>query len=170
MNRKLAVLVVVLEACSSDQTTGGASAPDASVTPPPPPPAPNPPPPPPPPADSGACKGKTIADAGETCTGFGKGDPCTPECGLYGYVCINGGPPGFTGCYQMSGGSLGETYCCPKNDCVAEPDQDKFCADAGAKPHLFQCPPDGSGGFVKPANAGCAKTDPLGPYDYYCCP
>jgi hypothetical protein len=174
VNRKLTIVAAMLfEACSSDDPSPGISTPDASTesaapAPQPPPPPPNPPPPPP--VDAGACpKGKSIPDAGETCTGFGKGDPCTPECGLYGYVCVNGGPPGFTGCLQMSGGSFGETYCCPKNDCVAEPDQDSHCSGAGGKPHLFQCPPNGDGGFVAPA-AGCATTTPLGPYDYYCCP
>src|SRR5207249_6587868 len=114
-NRKLALLAPIFvtalfEACSSDDSTPAAGGPDASSDSPSPPPEPPPANPPPPPAEAGACpKGKTIPDAGETCTGFGKGDPCTPECGLYGYVCVNGGPPGFTGCLQMSGGSFGET-------------------------------------------------------------
>lgn len=120
-----------------------------------------------------ACTGgKTIADSGETCTGFGKGDPCdtcTPA--GYGYVCIGGGPPNIAGCLQVRATSFGETYCCPTNDCVAEPDQDSKCNGKAGKPHRYQCPPtDADGGFAK-APQGCVDVStPADPYPYYCCP
>jgi hypothetical protein len=168
----LLLVVGALHACSSDATTGSTplDAGDEGTTPLPPPPAPPPQDAASEDASSSACpQGKSTADAGETCTGFGKGDPCTPECGLYGYVCFNGGPPGFTGCLRVSSTSFGDTYCCAENKCVAEPDQDSHCAGAAGKPHLYQCPPDGTdGGSVAPP-AGCATTTPLGPYAYYCC-
>lgn len=142
-------LALLLCACSSATTTpasdGGPSA-DAGVDASPD-------------ADAGT------SPAGETCTGFGTGDPCGAN-GLptYGYVCVGGGPPGFTGCKKASDSSLGQTWCCPANDCVAEPDQDSKCSGA-ATPHLFQCPT----GATPPA--ACAKTTVSGsPYDYVCCP
>src|SRR4051794_34339243 len=54
--------------------------------------------------DANCLKGKVLPSTGETCIGFGKGSPCDPLCGLgaYGYVCFNGGPPGFAGCIQAS--------------------------------------------------------------------
>lgn len=122
--------------------------------------------------DASCAQGKVVPDKGETCTGFGKGTGCDTACGLpaYGYVCFNGGPPGFTGCVQASSSPLGETYCCPDNKCVPQPDQDKSCTTAG-KTHRFQCPPDGTGGNVAPP-AGCvdggAGSSAL--ELYYCCP
>lgn len=117
---------------------------------------------------------KAATSTGETCTGFGEtGDPCDPACGLprYGYLCFNGGPPGFAGCVQVRATSLGETYCCPNNDCVAEPDQDARCSGASGKPHLYQCPPEGKdGGAAAPASDCVAEPVPGSPYPYYCCP
>jgi hypothetical protein len=122
--------------------------------------------------EAGNDAGSDAAKSGETCTGFGKGSPCG-DAGLplYGYICVNGGPPGFVGCVQASASAFGETYCCPSNDCVAEPDQDPQCTGVSGKPHLYQCPPDGTdGGSVAPT-AGCAaKSLPGSPYAYYCCP
>jgi hypothetical protein len=111
---------------------------------------------------------KVLPDKGETCVGFGKGTPCDTACGLpaYGYVCFNGGPPGFAGCVQASStGSFGDTYCCPENKCVPQPDQDKECKTAG-KPHRYQCPPD-----VAPAS-GCTPIDAGGSAveNFTCCP
>ncbi len=124
--------------------------------------------------DSSCPTPKTMPATGETCTGFGAtSDPCDPACGLpaYGYVCFNGGPPGFTGCVQARASSLGDTYCCPKNDCVAEPDQDSQCNGVTGKPHLFQCPPDGTDGGSVPIPSGCsAKAVGGSPYAYACCP
>jgi hypothetical protein len=119
---------------------------------------------------------KTVPATGETCTGFGSSaDTCDPVCGLpaYGYVCFNGGPPGLSGCVQVRSSSLGETYCCANNACVAEPDQDTQCAAVSGKPHLYQCPPDGTdGGTVAPAGgSACAAQVVAGsPYAYFCCP
>jgi hypothetical protein len=124
--------------------------------------------------DSGCPTPRTMPATGETCTGFGKESPCEPACGLpaYGYVCFNGGPPGFNGCVQVRSSSLGETYCCPHNDCVAEPDQDKQCSGVSGKPHLYQCPPsDVDGGAVAPPSGSCASKSIGGSrYAYYCCP
>jgi hypothetical protein len=120
-----------------------------------------------------ACTGgKPVADAGETCTGFGQKDPCdkcTP--GGYGYVCFGGGPPNIAGCQLVRSSSFGETYCCPKNDCVAEPDQDSKCRGKAGTPHRYQCPPtNDDGGFATPP-AGCVNAStPADPYPYYCCP
>jgi hypothetical protein len=122
--------------------------------------------------DANCPKPKTAPSTGETCIGFGKGTPCDTACGLpaYGYVCINGGPPGFAGCVQASTSSFGESYCCPDNKCVPQPDQDKECKSA-ATPHRYQCPPDGTGGNVAPA-AGCADAGGGGSAveKFYCCP
>ena len=121
-----------------------------------------------------ACPATKVAPStGETCVGFGAGTGCDTACGLpaYGYVCFNGGPPGFTGCVQASStGSFGDTYCCPDNRCVPQPDQDKQCTTAG-KPHRYQCPPDGAGGNVAPPT-GCADGGSGGTAleRFYCCP
>ena len=123
--------------------------------------------------DANCPKPKVLAATGQTCVGFGAGSPCDPGCGLpaYGYVCFNGGPPGFTGCVQASStGSFGDTYCCPKNDCVAQPDQDTMCGAAG-KPHRFQCPPDGAGNAVSPpAGCGDGGAGATALEKFYCCP
>ena len=123
--------------------------------------------------DANCPKGKVLPSTGETCIGFGKGSPCDPACGLgeYGYVCFNGGPPGFTGCIQASStGSFGDTYCCPQNRCVPQPDLDSKCRTAG-QPHHYQCPPDGTGGAVAPP-AGCGDGGSGGSAveKFYCCP
>jgi hypothetical protein len=120
---------------------------------------------------------KVVAAAGETCVGFGKHpDPCDTACGIpaYGYACFEGSPPGFTGCVQArDNGILGETYCCPDNACVAQPDQDGMCAgvEGGGKPKRYQCPPNDSGGNVAPP-AGCVEHNSGGsPVEkFYCCP
>jgi hypothetical protein len=122
--------------------------------------------------DASCPKGKVLPSTGETCIGFGKGSPCDTACGLpaYGFVCFNGGPPGFAGCVQASSSSFGESYCCPDNRCVPQPDQDKECKAAGT-PHRYQCPPDGMGGSVAPP-AGCADAGGGGSAveRFYCCP
>lgn len=122
-------------------------------------------------SEGGACTGTVKPATGETCVGFGKKDPCNVACGEYGYVCFNGGPPGFTGCYQMSASAFGETYCCAQNKCVAEPDQDGMCAAVAGKPHRYQCPPDGTGSNVAPP-PGCQETGSGGTEleKFFCCP
>jgi hypothetical protein len=123
-------------------------------------------------ADSSCPPGKVVPDKGETCVGFGKGTPCGTTCGLppYGYVCLNGGPPGFAGCVQASSTSFGETYCCPENKCVPQPDQDTQCKTAG-KGHRYQCPPDGNGGSVAPpANCVDGGSGGSAVERFYCCP
>ncbi len=124
--------------------------------------------------DAGACPTPIVRPStGETCIGFGTGDPCKKACGLpaFGYVCFNGGPPGFAGCVQASSTSaFGDTYCCPDDRCVAQPDQDGMCKTAG-KSHRFQCPPDGAGGNVAPAS-GCVDGGFGGSAleHFFCCP
>lgn len=103
--------------------------------------------------------------------GFGKGTPCNAGCGEYGYVCFNGGPPGFAGCLELTdNGQFGSTYCCPQNKCVPQPDQDGMCTAPG-KTHRYQCPPDGIGGNVAPP-AGCVDAGSGGTAveRFYCCP
>lgn len=123
--------------------------------------------------EAGLC-GPIVTTPGETCVGFGaKAETCDPSCEQpYGYICFDGAPPGFEGCRKVTDSAFGQTYCCPKNDCVAQPDQEAACSDVAGKPHRFQCPPDGSGGHVAPA-AGCEETGPGGGSDvekFYCCP
>jgi len=124
--------------------------------------------------DAGGCPTPIVRPStGETCIGFGAGDPCKKACGLpaFGYVCFNGGPPGFAGCVQASSTSaFGDTYCCPDDRCVAQPDQDGMCKTA-AKSHRFQCPPDGAGGNVAPAS-GCVDGGFGGSAleHFFCCP
>lgn len=124
-------------------------------------------------ADAGSCsKGKVRPATGETCVGYGKGSPCSAECGEYGYVCFqNGGPPGFAGCLLINdNGQFGQTYCCTENKCVAQPDEDGKCTTPG-KTHRYQCPPDGNGGHVAPP-AGCADggAGDTALERFYCCP
>ena len=123
-------------------------------------------------SEGGAC-GPIVTTPGETCVGFGA-DPetCDPACEApYGYVCYEGAPPSFEGCRKASESALGQTYCCPKNDCVAQPDQDAMCNGTAGKPHRFQCPPNGSGGNVAPP-AGCEEkgSGATEVEKYYCCP
>lgn len=117
-------------------------------------------------ASDGGTTGK-----GETCIGFAKGSPCgAAELPDYGYVCVNGSPPGIAGCKLASSSSFGDTYCCAENKCVAQPDQDKECK-GGKPPHRFQCPPQGdSGANVAPA-AGCVSAGGGGGLEaFFCCP
>jgi len=122
--------------------------------------------------EAGTC-GPIVTTPGETCVGFGA-DPetCDPTCEQpYGYVCFDGAPPEFEGCRKVTDSAFGQTYCCPENRCVAQPDQDAMCGGVTGKPHRFQCPPNGSGGNVAPP-AGCAETG-SGQTElekFYCCP
>lgn len=124
-----------------------------------------------PPHDAAACVGPIATTPGETCIGFGAApETCDPACGQpFGYVCFDGGPPGMEGCREQSVSGFGNTYCCPKNECVAQPDQDTECPDA-SKPRRFQCPPEG-GGHVEPP-PGCVETGSgeTALEKFYCCP
>jgi hypothetical protein len=109
---------------------------------------------------------------GESCVGFAQGTPCGAS-GLpaYGYVCVHGSPPGIAGCVlASSAGSFGDTWCCNENLCVAQPDQDGACVDAGV-PHRFQGPPSGDAGWVA-APAACVAASGGGSAleKFYCCP
>lgn len=120
------------------------------------------------------CPGTTPqSQPGETCVGFGpSADSCKNACGRsYGYVCVDGGPPGFTDCVRVSSSFLGETYCCTEDTCVAQPDQDKECSGVAGKPHRYQCPAGDDGGTVTPA-AGCQEKGSGGSSaeKFYCCP
>jgi hypothetical protein len=117
---------------------------------------------------SANCPGEIKTGNGETCIGYGTGSTCDPQCGQpYGYVCANGPPPGFTGCREVSKSALGNSYCCPKNDCVAQPDQNAVCNDAGAgKTKRYQCPP----GSTPPAGCVEHKSGGTNLEKLYCCP
>jgi hypothetical protein len=127
-----------------------------------------------------SCVGPIVTTSGETCIGFGPTDTCDPSCGQpFGYICFNGAPPGFTGCReQRVSASLGNTYCCPKNDCVAMPDRDQECASTAGKPHRFQCPPNDNpsdGGpptsFATPPGGCVEKGSGATELErFYCCP
>jgi hypothetical protein len=110
---------------------------------------------------------------GETCVGFGGSSECEQAgCGRFGYLCIGGGPPGFAGCSEKSTSAFGNSYCCPKNDCVAQPDQNDACNDApGGLTKRYQCPPNGASGHVAPP-AGCVehKSGQTALEKMYCCP
>ncbi len=125
------------------------------------------------PTSDAGCGRPVVTTPGETCIGFGpKDDPCDPACGQpYGYVCFEGAPPGFASCSLARETSLGQTYCCTKNDCVAQPDLDSMCNGVSGKPHRYQCPPDGDGGHAT-APAGCVeKGSGSTPIErFYCCP
>ena len=141
------------DAASSDKDSQVSTPPDSSTQP-----------------DASNCPGEIKTGNGETCIGYGTGSTCEPSCGQpYGYVCFNGPPPSFTGCREVSKSALvGNSYCCPKNDCVAQPDQNAACGDAGAgKTKRFQCPP---GSSAPPA--GCVEHNSGGTNleKFYCCP
>jgi hypothetical protein len=122
----------------------------------------------------GTCPfGTQFQSNGETCVGFGVSSECEAagSCGRYGYLCINGGPPGITGCTEKSTSAFGNSYCCPTNPCVAQPDQNGACGDAGAgKTKRFQCPPEGGGHATPPG--GCVEHTSGGTAleRFYCCP
>lgn len=126
--------------------------------------------------DDGACPGPIVTTTnGETCTGFGtQGGTCDPSCGQpYGYICFEGAPPNIKGCReQRVSATLGNTYCCPKNECVERPDRTIDCAAVAGKKRHFQCPPlPGDAGNVT-APAGCVETNSgsSSVEKYYCCP
>jgi hypothetical protein len=182
LSAALLISGAIIEACDSDDATGTSSAPEteggtgdggaggpgkdgepATDAPATPDVA----------AEGGSCRGPIVTGNGETCIGHGKGSSCDPACGQpYGYLCVDGPPPGFSGCRETQTSALGNSYCCPKNECVAEPDQNGVCADADAgKTKRFQCPPDESGGHVAPPS-GCVEHN-SGPTElekFYCCP
>jgi hypothetical protein len=124
---------------------------------------------------SQTCGPNNATKNGETCIGFGpKPETCDAGCNPNGYVCFGGGPPGFTNCHEIRVSAIvGNTYCCSENKCVAEPDQDQQCLDAGAgKTHRFQCPPNENGsGNVAPPN-GCVehKSGTTAVEKFFCCP
>lgn len=182
----IGLAVIALEACSDDDTTGATGTPEAGAA-----------------SDAstrddgsngteddagatgdggtrqdgsaGTCGPNNASKSGETCIGFGaKPESCDAGCNPYGYVCFGGGPPAFTNCHEIrTSAVIGNTYCCSENKCVAEPDQDQQCLDAGAgKTHRYQCPPNESGsGNVAPPN-GCVEhvSGTSAIEKFYCCP
>lgn len=110
---------------------------------------------------------------GETCTGYGEGDPCDPACAVprYGYVCVGGSPPGLAGCRLLrEGGVIGSTYCCPDLACVRQPDQDALCAAEGPRSRRFQCAAHADGGLEATPPADCREVgDALPGSRFYCC-
>jgi hypothetical protein len=126
-------------------------------------------------SNNGTCGPNNASKTGETCIGFGaKPESCDAGCNPYGYVCFGGGPPAFANCHEMRVSAIvGNTYCCSENKCVAEPDQDQQCLDAGAgKTHRYQCPPNENGsGNVTPPN-GCVEhvSGTTAVEKFFCCP
>ena len=123
--------------------------------------------------DAAACEGPIKTGNGETCVGYGTSESCPEGCGQpYGYVCFDGPPPGFTGCRETRVHALlGNNYCCPDNDCVAQPDQNAMCSGVAGKPKRYQCPPASGGGNVAPPS-GCEEhgSGATNVEKYYCCP
>lgn len=124
--------------------------------------------------DAATCPFNTqFSSNGETCVGFGVSAECEQAgCGRYGYVCFGGGPPNITGCSEKSTGAYGNSYCCPTNECVAQPDQNAQCNDAPAGLRKrYQCPPNGIGGHVAPPT-GCVehKSGETAVERMFCCP
>lgn len=186
----IGLAAVVLEACSDDDTTGATGTPEAGTSGNDATTSRSDGSNPDPDDDSGSsgndggtkqdgsngtCGPNNASKNGETCIGFGaKADSCDAGCNPYGYVCFGGGPPAFANCHEIrTSAVIGNTYCCSENKCVAEPDQDPQCLDAGAgKTHRYQCPPNenGSGNVAPPAgcvehNAGSSAVE-----KFYCCP
>jgi hypothetical protein len=131
-----------------------------------------------PPKDAGPyakdCPGtKPQTQGGETCVGFGStGSTCAKACGRpYGFVCVDGGPPGFTDCVRVSTSFLGDTYCCTENACVAMPDRNADCNGVAGKPKRYQCPVGDDGG-AQAAPAGCTEkgSGASSAEKFYCCP
>ena len=120
----------------------------------------------------GCSSGEIVTQEGDTCAAFGAGVPCDPACNIppYGYVCSNGGPPGFAGCVRMSNSALlGGTYCCPDLRCVRVVSRDSACTDAGSASHLYQCATASDGGLVSSPASGCIEVHGLPVYRYFCC-
>lgn len=121
-----------------------------------------------------SCEGAIKTGAGETCVGYGTSpESCPASCGQpYGYVCFGGPPPGFTGCRETRTSSVvGNNYCCPTNDCVAQPDRGADCSGVAGKPNRYQCPPTGAGAWATPP-AGCIEkgSGASAVEKFYCCP
>lgn len=118
----------------------------------------------------GCPSGVVVAEAGDTCAGFGAASPCDTACGLppYGYVCTGGAPPNLSGCLRVSASAFGDTFCCPDLACVRVPSKDTECS--GGTPRLFQCPTTGDGGLMAAPAAGCQEVTGLPVYRYFCCP
>ncbi|MBI2393302.1 MAG: hypothetical protein HYV09_27205 [Deltaproteobacteria bacterium] len=124
--------------------------------------------------DAVTCEGSIETGAGETCVGYGASPESCPEsCGQpYGYVCFGGPPPGFTGCRETRVSTvLGNNYCCPTNDCVAQPDRSADCTGVAGKPKRYQCPQAGAGAWATPPT-GCVEhgSGASAVEKFYCCP
>lgn len=119
-------------------------------------------------SDAACMMGTAANKTGETCVGFGRGQPCSNACGAFGYVCFNGGPPNLNGCREMRTSGLGNTYCCPDLACVRQPDQDNKCPNP--RPQRYQCLDADAGAPMPPA--GCqedvAARQPGS--RFFCCP
>jgi hypothetical protein len=116
------------------------------------------------------------ADGGETCIGFGPGEPCTAQCGYppYGFVCTGGEPSLPTGCVLARASSLGDTFCCATLACTRVALRDEKCATKAQK-KLYQCFGDADAGVVATPPVGCVElvNDPeltSAKSRGYCCP
>lgn len=111
---------------------------------------------------------------GETCIGFGAKAPCgTGGKPAYGYVCVDGSPPGIAGCALASKSIAGETYCCTQLACVAQPDRDAVDCKSAQRPHRFQCAVDGADALLAQPPAGCSEDVGAAiptSSRFYCCP
>ena len=151
--RRAWILTALFLACSSKETTTPSSAPDAGI-------------------DASTDAGvEASAPAGETCIGYGAGETCADVAEKpYGYICVNGAPPGITGCTLKSASSLGDSWCCSENACVEQIDQSAACDGVTGKPHRVQCPPTESGHATPPPDCEEHQSGETDLEKFYCCP
>jgi hypothetical protein len=118
----------------------------------------------------------TLPDGGETCIGFGPGEPCSTSCGsfTYGYVCSGGSPSAPSTCVLARASLLGSTYCCATLTCTRVTLRDDKCSGTPLK-RLYQCFADGDAGVIAKPSPSCGELvgDPelsSAKSRAYCCP